>query len=115
MKESFALGRLLANRTESGRILVGDCCATSEANTIAREKQILCQIATTDPVVLNVSQATFEVLMYPNGHIHPESVVAVVEGQARIDKETIPRPAKTMIPAADEIPDGYAVNSGSQT
>jgi len=107
--------RHLANRTESGRILVGVCCATSESNTIASEKQVLCQIATTDPVVLNVSQATFEVLMHPNGRIHPESVVAVVKGQARIDKETIPRPAKTMVPAGDEIPDGYAINSGSQT
>ena len=107
--------RHLPNRTESGRILVGVCCATSESNTIASEKQVLCQIATTDPVVLNVSQATFEVLMHPNGRIHPEGVVAVVKGQARIDKETIPRPAKTMVPAGDEIPDGYAVNSGSQT
>jgi hypothetical protein len=84
-------------------------------DTIASEKQVLCQFATTDPVVLNVSQARFEVLIHPNGHIHPERVVVVLEGQARIDKETIPRPAEIFVPAADEIPNGYGVNSGSQT
>jgi hypothetical protein len=74
--------RHLAKSDWGGPHFTRDCCATSESNAIASEKEVLCQIATTDPIVLDISQATFEVLMHSNGHIHPETVVAVVEGQA---------------------------------
>jgi hypothetical protein len=68
---------ILRDRTESGRILGEDWLYDVRIEHYSQRNQVLYQIATPDPVVFNVGQATFEVLMQLNGvrmpcGVHPK-------------------------------------------